>query len=58
METAGRLDALWETERRKKALISFMEAASENYKSYAVENVEETFTEFEITNSVAVEQLF
>ena len=49
-EAAGRIDALWETERRKKALLTFMEAASGKYKSYAVENVEETFTEFETSN--------
>ena len=49
-EAAGRIDALWEPERRKKALLTFMEAASGKYKSYAVENVEETFTEFETTN--------
>jgi hypothetical protein len=49
-EAAGRMDALWEMERRKKALLTFMEAASGKYKSYAVENVEETFTEFETSN--------
>ena len=49
-ESAGRMDALWETERRKKALLTFMEAASEKYKSCAVEKVEETFTEFETTS--------
>ena len=48
--SAGRIDALWETERRKKALLAFMEAAAEKYKSYGVENVEETFTEFETAN--------
>ena len=53
---AGRSDALWEPDKRKKAVLGFMEEISAKYKQIGVESVEETLLRFEAMNYSSYER--